>query len=205
MAKRRVQVKVCDRCPIGKEKPATRTVRFSLDKTTWDIDLCEQHGGMIERELYAWGRLGREVEDADQVGRMFGSKYHHDARRLSELRSTQAAADREHATVGEPSTNARTLLASVSGPQPAAPSDASEYVFTDHARERLEERGVRVIDAIWAASAPTVRRPARQQGLAVHERGGVKVVLNPQTKAIITVAVVGSEPTQQDPTHRKAI
>lgn len=200
MVSRAVKTKTCDRCPLGKKPvPATRTIRFGFADTFWDIDVCEMHGSMLEREMYAWGRLGRIVED-NASGTMFGSDYGTNMKRLGELRATQSREDRELAEAkraDHPAATGAELLAAAQGPQPAAPADAGEYVFTEHALQRLEEREIRAIDALWAASEPTLRRPARQQGLMIHERAGTKVVLNTQTKAIITVAVVD--------TNRKAV
>lgn len=192
MAQKLVKFKACDRCPLNKKPvPATRTIRFGFGDTFWDIDVCELHGHQLERDLYGWGRLGRVVEQ-QQLGRMFGSDYSANARRLSELRSEQHREDRAVDDARRSELAAATgteLLARVQGPQPAAPEDAGEYVFTEHALMRLEEREISAINALWAASSPKLRRPARQQGLIIHERDGVKVVLNPQTKAIITVAI----------------
>jgi hypothetical protein len=194
MGKQYVKVKDCDRCPTNRQVPATGTFRFSFGDHVWEIDLCEQHLKMIERDFWAWARLGREVEQQG-VGLMFGSEYHMTARRTAELRTVQAAEDRTRDEAKAAITSAakrgdELLREQVSGPRPAAPNDASAYVFTEHALMRLREREVRAIDAIWAASDPTIVREARQPGLAVHERNGVKVVLNPNTKAIITVAMV---------------
>jgi hypothetical protein len=201
MGKKFVKVKDCDRCPTNRQVPATGTFRFSFREHHWEIDLCDKHLKDIERDMYAWARLGREVEQTG-LGRMFGSEYHMTARRTAELRTSQSAEDRsrdeEKAAITSAAKRGGELLReSVTGPRPAAPNDADAYVFTEHALTRLAERQVRAIDALWAASDPTIVREARQPGLAVHERNGVKVVLNPNTKAIITVAMV-------DP-HRKAI
>ena len=189
--KRQQIVKVCDRCPLGKNPTkATRTIRFGFGDTFWDIDVCEKHGDMLERELYAWGLLGKAVEDRPTS--RFGADYGHAGRRLAELRTQQSREDRETVEAARDYAAAATgteLLARTAGPQAAAPDDAADYVFTEHALQRMQERGVKAIDAIWAASAPTVKRPGRHHGLMVHERAGTKVVVNPSTKTIITVAL----------------
>ncbi|WP_460630119.1 hypothetical protein [Intrasporangium mesophilum] len=162
-----------------------------MGDTLWDIDLCEKHGDALERELYAWGLLGRAVEE-HQTGRMFGSNYGSNGRRLAELRTQQSREDRETVAAARQYAVTATgteLLARAGGPRPAAPEDAGAWVFTEHAIERMEERNVRAIDAVWAASAPTVKRPGKHAGLMVHERGDTKVVVNPATKVIITVAL----------------
>lgn len=193
--KKRVTVKTCDRCPIGREKPATDTVRFSMAERTWSIDVCDDHYRMLERDIYAWGRLAEEVEPAS-VGRMFGSDYAADARRLSSLRGRQDADDRAHEKEKR-ALRGSEVVARASGPRLAAPADADRWVFTEHALERLQERGVNPVAALWAASEPAVKRPAREQGLVIHERDGVKVVLNPSTQAIITVAFARDALTNQ--------
>ena len=188
MGRKLVKVKDCDRCPTNRQVPATGTFRFSFGDHHWEIDLCDAHLKMIERDMYAWARLGREVEQHG-VGRMFGSEYHRQPRRTAELRTAQTAEDAAKERVTSNAKRGDELLAEqVTGPRPAAPADASEYVFTEHALQRLREREVNPIDALWAASDPTIKREARQPGLTLHERNGIKVVLNPHTKAIITVA-----------------
>lgn len=196
--KRQEIVKICDRCPLGKNPTkAARTIRFGIGDRRWDIDVCEKHGDMLERELYAWGLLGRDVEESSPA--RFGADYGANGRRLAELRTQQSQQDREALEAARDYAGAATgteMLAKASGPQAAAPTDAGEYVFTQHAIERMAERGVKALDALWAASAPTIKRPGTHKGLMVHERGGTKVVVNPATKTIITVAM---------PDDRKAI
>jgi len=180
MARRKTVIKVCDRCPVGKEKRATRTMTFALEGATYRIDVCEPHGAALERDILAWARLAEEVEQA----RMFSADYTQAAKRAAELRSRQAhvfarptAVQRESAPV--------LPLPSFTGSEA---HKAGEYQFTEHAVERLQERQVAPKDALLAATRPTVRRPGRMPELVVHERAGVKVVVNPSTNAIITVA-----------------
>lgn len=190
--KRQEIVKVCDRCPLGKNPVrAVRTIKFGFDETRWKIDVCEKHGEMLERELYAWGLLGQRDEEVPSS--RFGAEYGSTGRRLAELRTAQAREDREVMEAARDYSAAATgtelLAQNAAGPQHAAPPDAGEFIFTQHAIERMVERNVKAIDALWAASAPTVKRPGRHKGLMVHERGDTKVVVNPSTKTIITVSI----------------
>lgn len=61
MSRKQEIVKDCDRC-YPRNKTATDTVRFGYDGNTFEIDLCEQHAAMLDRDMRGWTRLSREVE-----------------------------------------------------------------------------------------------------------------------------------------------
>jgi len=87
-----------------------------------------------------------------------------------------------------------------SGGEPAAeaPRGAFSFAYTLMAVGAVVvAAGVMLVltDPWEAASAPTIKRPAREPGILVHERAGVAVYLEPTSKAIITVAMV--DPTRK--------
>jgi len=183
MARKRVAVKVCDRCPLNKQVKATRTETFSLGGMHWKIDLCEAHGEALERDLWAWGRLAEEVEQP----KVFTREYVSAATKAAELRAKQAAPRPEPAPERAPQEPLPLRFL------PHGAVEAGEYKFTAHALERLEEREVPMVAALQAAVHPLVRRPGREPGLLVHERDNTKVVVNPSTRTILTVAQLHPE------------
>jgi hypothetical protein len=186
----RVKFKACDRCPIGKQEPATETLRLTLGEASWDIDLCFKHVLELERVVEGWGRLGQTVERTQSSLRLFGEEYTAQQRRTAQQRSQQAEQDRAVAT----SIDKRTLASPrvVELPK-GAPLDGGQYEFTVHARERLVERNVKVVDVLWAASSPEIVTAGDRPGTEVRIRRGTRVVINPKTNEILTVALTESD------------
>lgn len=206
MAKRLVHVTVCDRCPVNKRKPATHpAVPFGFGENRWKIALCDQHYEMLSRDMYAWGLLATEVEEDAIASRRFHPSNGAEMRRLAELRTRQAAEDREIALA------ARDFSVAATGAQVVAglgaktllspiPHDHKDWYFTQHALDRMAERDVDPIDILWACSKPKLSYSGREPGLMVHElENGTKAVVNPSTKTIITVAI------KDDADDRKAV
>jgi hypothetical protein len=194
--KMKVKRKVCDRCPTGRELPATRSMQFSLGDTKWEIDVCEKHGDQLEREFGSWGSLGREMARAYGDSRLYTPEYAEESRRVAELRTKQSAEDRAKSPVVdlEPLGDvAVTTAEPESERRQTTPTDGRPWSFTDHARERLEERGVDILDALHTATSPFVTRQAQHPPLLIHERGEVKVVVDPITRSIITVGIITRE------------
>ena len=193
--RRKVKVKVCDRCPIGKELAATREMTFSLEGSTWKIELCEKHGNDLDRAIGGWGRLGEQVEP-DSPRHVFTPEYGAELRRVAELRSRQADEDRarrankdQAAKDWQAIDRVNPVITTAARPQvlQTRPTSGRPWIFTDHARERMEQRGVDILDALHAATVPTLVRSAKTPELRVHERGDVRVVVNPEDCTIITV------------------
>lgn len=186
MAKRLVPKQYCDRCPVTKAKPATHIgIPFGFGEHKWKIDLCDQHYDMLSRDFFAWGLLAEEIEEAPT---RFSSGYVADLRRAAEIREREAELAREAARY-EPL-----------GVEP--PWSYDQWYFTDHAIERMNERFVDPVDVLWACVRPTFTRPASRPGdersLVMHIRDDTKVVLDPKTQTIVTVAFV-------DISERKAV
>ena len=179
-----VKFDACDRCPIGHEQPAVVTLPFSLGADSWKIMLCDKHEQEIKRVIQGWGRLGQEVSAPGSTEVRFGEEYRTEHKRAAELRSRHVEQDRAIET----STRQRTLADVEVQLPPGAPLDGGEYEFTVHARERLIERDVKVVDVLWAASSPEQVRPGDRPGTEVRIRRGTRVVINPRTNEILTVA-----------------
>ena len=122
MARRQIVVRVCDRCPGGREKPASRTETLALGANTWELDLCEGCWRRLDAVVAAWSGLGRLRVPA--FARVFPADYATRARHAAQLRPTPSAA-----------------MPSTPSPLPTA------WVFTGHARDRLAQRGISAASA----------------------------------------------------------
>jgi hypothetical protein len=60
MGQQQQVVRDCDRCAT--QKRAVETVRMGYDGNFYEIDVCQQHADMLDREMRSWTRLAREVE-----------------------------------------------------------------------------------------------------------------------------------------------
>lgn len=183
MAKREVTERVCDRCPQNRPQPATEHVTFGLAERKWQIDLCAKHYRDLDRDIYGWALLAREVEEPVAVKR-FTEETAEAGRRLAELRTRQAP---------EPELKKVPAKAMhLSGPLPQGlPPEAGEWVFTDHAVMRMKERHVSAVQALFAACFPSIIRESEdpnQKDLSIHIKDGIKVVVNEVDQVIITVA-----------------
>lgn len=183
MAKREVKTRVCDRCPARREKKATHLdVPLSLGESKFLLDLCDDHHAELDRVVFGWGRLGTEVE----VQTRFGAEYKERTARIAELRTSQAET---HVKKTVPAKGLH-----LAGPIPAGlPAEATEWIFTEHAKVRMQERHVSAIQALRAACNPVVQRPGRTDATMVYEGHGVKVVVDPDLKTILTVGRVERE------------
>jgi hypothetical protein len=184
MARKVVVVELCVRCPVGREKEATRTELLSLGDTRFQLRLCETHGEALVRDVFAWGRLGEQLEEAPKSSK-FTSEYAETHRRAAELRAQQAEEDRakERHPVGKKPPVTKGFPVTLR----TLPHDAGEWIFTLHAQERLRERNITAVDALRAACEPSVVRHGRTTDTAIHENAEAKVVVKPSTKEILTV------------------
>jgi hypothetical protein len=183
MAKREVKVTMCDRCPPNRAKEATETVTFGLAARKWTIDLCHEHYRQLDRDIYGWALLAREVEEAAPVKR-FTEESKEAGKRLAELRAKQAE---KTVTLKEVPAKAMHL----SGPLPAGlPPEAGEWVFTDHAVQRMKERKISAVQALRAACTPDIIRESEDKNanVMVHVCNGIKAVVNDVDMVIVTVA-----------------
>jgi hypothetical protein len=169
MARQSKIVRTCDRCLRDTE--ATSLVAFCHDRISYELDLCELHEQMFDSDLMGWARLAREVKTQPHAARKW----------------VPGARFAEKVVI--PTSVARTVVmeAEVAG-APALPRDADEWHITEHAKERMAERGVSVKDALWAAAFPDSTRPGDRPGLTIHRHGDTHVVVAAHDKTIVTVA-----------------
>lgn len=194
MALVKIKVQVCDRCPVGREGPATRVEIISLGTSRFQLELCEDCGSRLDREFYAWARLGQQLET--EVGPSFRGGYDVEQHRhTAELRHEQTQADRDtHAARLESDSPIIGYMGT------GLPVSAGKWIFTKHAIERLSERNIRLIDALRAASQPKIQRPGRDTNVFIHVSNGIQVAVDRSTNRILTVA--HSETEANDNTDR---
>jgi len=201
--KKKVATQLCNRCPVGKELAATQNVILALGDTRWRLQLCEDCGRRLERDMFAWGRLGESLGDANSKNSLsyLSADYLVQARHAAELRSSQERKPEKMAifdskvAIFEPGPvtsqlnlphNASQWRFTEHASQLNLPHNASQWRFTEHAIERMEEREISVVEALRAASAPQITREGKLPGTALHETVGIKVVVNVKTKHILT-------------------
>ena len=174
----------CIRNLLGEGHKATEVIKVAYGEGTYELDLCSEHARTFDDQIWGWLRLAREVTD----GATFAGPA------LSE-RLREAPAVRE----GLP-----TKFLTAEETHEELPVSKTEmdiirlrWTLTDHAWERLEERspifGFTIEDVLLAAEKPErshMDREGRSRNgevIWIHWRGNVKVVVNRQTRTIITV------------------
>jgi hypothetical protein len=191
MAKVKIKKRICERCPVGREQPATRVETISLGSTRWRLELCENCGRRLEQDMWSWGRLGKPLDNEES--RPFGTYDIAGQRRAAELRSVQVNAERPK----RPDTPEESIDL---GP-------GRRWVFSANAMERLDEFHIRAVDVLRAADDPFDIRDANiDDGILatlaghskVYEGHGVKFVVDLKSNQILTVAKSTSEKDSND-------
>lgn len=169
----------CVRCMTPRK--AATIERLSYGSSTYQLPLCDQHADKFQLDMFGWSRCGDVVEEfvsfapkvevqERNLGRLVVSHLHIPA---------QAPAPEPEAVEVPPR------------PQPRFDTSplikAERWSFSQHARDRMEQRGVSEDEALWCAEFPDVVRDG-EDGRRVHSRGPIKVVVDPETNVIITVA-----------------
>lgn len=198
MAQVRTIVKVCDRCPFGKEKPATTRRQFAIEDRYYELDLCEPHGEAHDRDLGVWTRLAREID----------SPYSNSLKPLS-MTFTKEHAEKTHSVITQSSElqqqAEQSLFAKKQAERIAAEIEehayktipgARKWTLTRHARERMMERNFTPAEVLMAVTIPgtTLPDPERRPDVVICKRGDCKVAVNARTHVILTVI----DRTQQD-------
>lgn len=166
----------CVRC--FKPRRAVTVQRLSYSSSTYDLALCEEHADKFFTDMFGWSRCGELVEDY--------------------VSFAPAPAPVEERNLGRLVVSHLAVAPSVVEPEPRAlpPKprfdpvpliDPSTWTWTEHARERATQRGVSDEEALWCAQHPDTIRDG-DDGRKVHTRGPIKVVVDPHTRRIITVA-----------------
>jgi hypothetical protein len=173
MARREVKYRACDRCPTSIR--ATETHRLAYNGIEYELDLCVKHTDALDREIFGWTRLGREV----QVPRTFVPRA-----------VIPAPVDLYGAPHDDVQTDVQTAATEPTAREDPIPDLG--WSISPHAKQRIEERGPEFgfteRDVLLAAVRPEkvysdIAGPGRERRL----RNGLFVVVNTDTKNVITV------------------
>ena len=169
----------CIRNLLGEGHKATETVKVAYGEGTYELDLCAEHARQLDDQLWGWLRLAREVSEGNFAGLGLSE-------RLREAPAVREGLPEKFLTAEE--TNEEL---------PVSKTEMDiiriRWSLTDHAWQRVEERsptfGFTIEDVLLAAEKPERSHMDREgnAGKWVHWRGNVKVVVDRQTKTIITV------------------
>src|SRR3954468_17830961 len=184
----------CVRCL--KPTPATTTEDFTYGNGTYRLTLCDKHADAFQTEMFVWIRLAELTTDHAPAPVRIG---------LSESARRALAGDDDGHENGAvlaayiaprsfPPVQTRTTLGTVEPPETIDINAlADKWFVSTHAEMRMIERQVKLIDIFLAAEYPQIRSGGREPELTVHERNGVRVVVNEKRHVIVTCAYVGRE------------
>lgn len=173
MGQRAIKQKVCDRCL--KDTLASTTIRFSIGDTEYEIDVCEKHADMFQRDMHGWTRVSREKEKPSFLGRSQVELDNH--RRLVRAESDRA--------------KRRTELKEADPQLETIPGPALDWTLSTHAEEQLAARGPAYgfskREVLLAAHSPQHSYAADDGVCYRHNRGPVSCVVDRQRQTIVTV------------------
>lgn len=171
MGQRAIKQKICDRCL--KDTLASTTEKFSVGDLEYEIDLCEKHADMLQRDLAGWTRVAREKERPTVFGRSPVEREVHNSIRVEQPRSRASTEPKHYPPIERPEVRV-------------------SWYLTSHAEERLEERGpvygFERKDVFLAAQAPEEVTPhEHRDNRFIYVRGRVALIVNRQDSTILTV------------------
>lgn len=177
MARMQVKKRFCDRCI--KDTLAVTTLKFSVGEIEYELDVCDKHADMFQRDMLGWTRLAREKERPNFFGRTAVALSNH--RTLTRQESDRAAAAR----TAEEQQREQQILEHIPGP-------ALNWTLSDHAEEQLEKRGPAYgfgrREVLLAAHAPEHSYLADPAATTYrHNRGPVSCVVDRERQIIVTV------------------
>lgn len=188
MASVRIPVRICDRCLMGKEKPATTKRTFAIEDRYSEIDLCDQHADAFDRDIGQWIQLATDIENPyDRAGRSttFTRERAEDAKRVIEQ---SAALQRQHEQSVLEAERAKAMIKKAEEDAFKAIPGAMKWTLTRHARQRMMERGFTPTEVLMAVTVGNiVKQPWRGPAVEVHSRAGCRVVVETRTHQIVTV------------------
>jgi hypothetical protein len=206
VAQRNIENRVCDRCDFSRAAEATTHRNFTIDETHYRLELCDKHAAMFDRDLGTWTLLAAEVEPTRARSQFFGEEERRRTARIRELkeRANSEAASQAFAERRAKEIDSETLQRAEFNARQLIPG-ALKWRLTDHARERMVERGFAIEEVLRAAATPgvVIRQPWRGPAIAVHSLGDCRVAVNESTYAIITV-IDRTSPLESDPRERAA-
>jgi hypothetical protein len=169
----------CIRNLLGEGHKATEVVQVTYGEGSYELDLCAEHAGQFDDQIWGWLRLAREVSDGFFAGAGLSERLREAPAVVEGLpeKFLTAAETREELPVSKTEMDIIRI----------------RWSLTDHAWQRVEERskifGFTIEDVLLAAEKPERSHMDREgrAGMWVHWRGNVKVVVNRRDKTIITV------------------
>lgn len=180
MARMQVKKRFCDRCI--KDTLAVTTLKFSVGETEYEMDVCDKHADMFQRDMLGWTRLAREKEKPNFFGRS-QVKLQTD-RNLARAESDRAAAAAAAAAERAARERKEPQLEAIPGP-------ALDWKLSDHAEEQLEKRGPSYgfgkREVLLAAYEPEHSYLADDDHCYRHNRGPVSCVVDRDRSIIVTV------------------
>ncbi len=209
-------ITVCDRCDPRRNERAGSKRRFSVADTEYELDLCETHGALFDREQSGWTRLAREVGPARHAkSAYFTEKTRAETERIRALKAkaeAQAASQdfaQRRAAVIEAETEAASQDAGVVSEVERMQAEAEirdlipgswQWRLTEHAKERMAERKVGLAAVLMAACDPEVSNTSDYNNIPVHvhKRGDCRIVVDRTRKSILTVARRSVDDTQPE-------
>lgn len=177
---------ICMHCGAA----ATSTQELTFWGTTYLFKLCEAHADRLFHDIIAWTRIGEPKQDKGY----FQPKV--DLRSAEELEGStyitaSYVAPRRSRNVEPALAAAPQDLVSEFGRQLhdlAGQDLLPDWRLTRHAFEREAERVVSREDALMAAQFPDLIRPGDRPTTEVRMRGNTWVVVDPDTREIVSVA-----------------
>lgn len=163
---------------------ATITGKFSYENHNYEVELCDSHAALFDRDMQGWTRIGREVEN---------SKSH-------SVTSFSPTAAVTNIKVPFPVTDGGVEVYDDRLPPPVQgemTADAMTYEFTENALLRMKRRRISRVDVLrLISSKQKTTRPGNDLATLIHELGNKRVVVDPVEKSVLTVAFRG-EPEEE--------
>lgn len=206
-------LEVCDRDQFGKARVATQTRVYSLENRWYRLRLCDEHAEMFDRDMGRWTHLSEEIDPPTEYvttsrvrSEFFTAELLEDARRTTRIREAAEAARRqaaseEFARRRRAEIDAETALQEEEHAFKTIPN-ARLWRLSQHARQRMGERGFDVDDVLRTATTPmhTYRQPWRGDDIAIYQRGDCRIAVNDTERVIITV-IDRSDTLETESTH----
>lgn len=187
----------CDACMTP--TPAVEERTFTFSGGTFRLKLCDRCADRFLETMLTWGpRIGTLVEEQSQTFRR-PTRETQPASRGTVVWSYLAVPEVVASVVDE-SADDEEEFPIVVRPRARAdedlPAGHEAWSFSEHAKERLIERGFTKAEALWCAMHPDQTKPSPSEkypGCVVHIRGPVRVVVNPKINSIVTVTYTNLE------------
>lgn len=139
------------------DHPADVTVRVMVGSDVYALNLCSAQATKLQAEQMKWARYGTPVMP--------------DPPRIgADTRPKLPRARIKEKPV-----------------QIGLPINFERWGITEHAQERLAQRGVTEAQVLWCAEFPDTKLPGRTPDTMVYKQGQVQIVVNPFRHEILTV------------------